>query len=195
MALVLASKSASRRMMLDAAGVAYRCQPADIDERAVEAEMGTVPPARAGMASATSNTMRQVGGVFGIAVLGNLVTHTFTSDLSAALAKFRLPAAVDAKIMAMAGQGRESASGHAIPGVDMAALSHTINQSFTNGIHAAMWVSGIMLLVGAPIAFLTVRYTAPHHVEARQAKAAEFDAAAEAAGAAAALAGPAEGAG
>ena len=34
-----------------------------------------------GMASATSNTMRQVGGVFGIAVLGNLVTHTFTTDL------------------------------------------------------------------------------------------------------------------
>ena len=44
--------------------------------------MSTVPPARAGMASATSNTMRQVGSVFGIAVLGNLVTRTFTTDLS-----------------------------------------------------------------------------------------------------------------
>ena len=52
MALVLASKSASRRMMLDAAGVAYRCQPADIDERAVEAEMGTVPPAEVALALA-----------------------------------------------------------------------------------------------------------------------------------------------
>ena len=36
--------------------------------------MGTVPAARAGMASATSNTMRQVGSVFGVAVLGNLLT-------------------------------------------------------------------------------------------------------------------------
>jgi hypothetical protein len=35
-----------------------------------------------------------------------------------------------------------------------------------------------MLLVSAPIAFLTVRYTAPHHVEARQRKAEERDAAA-----------------
>ena len=130
------------------------------------------------MASATSNTMRQIGGVFGIAVLGNLVTHRFTTDLSAALARFHLPPAVAQKIMAMAGQGREAASGQKIPGVDAAALGRTINISFTSGIHLALWVSGIMLLVGAPIAFLTVRYTAPHHVEARQRKAAELDAAA-----------------
>lgn len=35
--LILASKSASRRAMLDAAGVSYDAIPADIDERAVEA--------------------------------------------------------------------------------------------------------------------------------------------------------------
>ncbi len=34
--LVLASKSASRRAMLDAAGVAYRALPAELDERAIE---------------------------------------------------------------------------------------------------------------------------------------------------------------
>jgi tetratricopeptide (TPR) repeat protein len=38
--LILASKSASRRAMLDAAGVAYEAVPADIDERAVEAGSG-----------------------------------------------------------------------------------------------------------------------------------------------------------
>ncbi|MEM8726538.1 MAG: Maf family protein [Pseudomonadota bacterium] len=35
--LILASKSASRRAMLDAAGVEYEAIPADIDERALEA--------------------------------------------------------------------------------------------------------------------------------------------------------------
>ncbi|MDY7096864.1 MAG: Maf family nucleotide pyrophosphatase [Pseudomonadota bacterium] len=35
--LILASKSASRRDMLDAAGISYEAIPADIDERAVEA--------------------------------------------------------------------------------------------------------------------------------------------------------------
>lgn len=37
--IILASKSGSRRAMLDAAGVKYRAIPADIDERAVEASL------------------------------------------------------------------------------------------------------------------------------------------------------------
>lgn len=45
MTLILASKSASRRVMLDAAGVAYESIPADIDERAVEAGLGGAAPA------------------------------------------------------------------------------------------------------------------------------------------------------
>ncbi|MFA9199957.1 MAG: nucleoside triphosphate pyrophosphatase [Cypionkella sp.] len=43
--IVLASKSASRRAMLEAAGVAFRCQPAGIDERALEASAPGAPPA------------------------------------------------------------------------------------------------------------------------------------------------------
>jgi MFS transporter, DHA2 family, methylenomycin A resistance protein len=37
------------------------------------AVLGAVPPDRAGMASSTMNTARQVGGVFGIAILGSLL--------------------------------------------------------------------------------------------------------------------------
>lgn len=45
MTLILASKSASRRAMLHAAGVAYESIPADLDERAVEAGLaGAAPP-------------------------------------------------------------------------------------------------------------------------------------------------------
>ncbi|ASJ89839.1 Maf family nucleotide pyrophosphatase [Porphyrobacter sp. CACIAM 03H1] len=43
--LILASKSASRRAMLDAAGVGYESVPADIDERAVEAGLAGASPA------------------------------------------------------------------------------------------------------------------------------------------------------
>jgi len=45
MTLILASKSASRRAMLDAAGVSYESIPADIDERAVEAGLAGAAPA------------------------------------------------------------------------------------------------------------------------------------------------------
>ena len=43
--LILASKSASRRAMLDAAGVGFESVPADIDERAVEADLAGASPA------------------------------------------------------------------------------------------------------------------------------------------------------
>jgi septum formation protein len=43
--LILASKSVSRRAMLDAAGVVYEAVPADIDERAVEAGIAGATPA------------------------------------------------------------------------------------------------------------------------------------------------------
>ncbi|MEO1730239.1 MAG: Maf family nucleotide pyrophosphatase [Pseudomonadota bacterium] len=43
--LILASKSSSRRAMLDAAGVEYEAIPANIDERAIEAGLvGASPP-------------------------------------------------------------------------------------------------------------------------------------------------------
>lgn len=42
--IVLASGSASRREMLDAAGVAYEVMPSDIDERATEAGLGSTEP-------------------------------------------------------------------------------------------------------------------------------------------------------
>jgi hypothetical protein len=37
------------------------------------AALGAVPAGRTGMASATNNTARQIGGVFGIAILGSLL--------------------------------------------------------------------------------------------------------------------------
>lgn len=43
--IVLASQSVSRRAMLEAAGVAFRCEPAAIDERALEARLAGAPPA------------------------------------------------------------------------------------------------------------------------------------------------------
>ncbi|KPF63795.1 Maf family nucleotide pyrophosphatase [Porphyrobacter sp. AAP60] len=52
--LILASKSASRRAMLDAAGVAYESIPADIDERAVEAGLIGASPAEVAEALAVA---------------------------------------------------------------------------------------------------------------------------------------------
>jgi len=44
MTLILASQSASRRAMLDAAGVSYRAVPAHLDERGLEQSLAGSPP-------------------------------------------------------------------------------------------------------------------------------------------------------
>jgi septum formation protein len=44
--MILASKSASRRAMLEAAGIAFTAIAADVDERAIEAALGSGTPPR-----------------------------------------------------------------------------------------------------------------------------------------------------
>jgi len=58
MSLILASKSASRQAMLDAAGVPFTAMPANVDERAIEAAMGAeAPPAHVALALARAKAM------------------------------------------------------------------------------------------------------------------------------------------
>lgn len=55
--IVLASKSASRRTMLGAAGVAFEVQPAAINERELEAELGNVGPGGVALALAEAKAL------------------------------------------------------------------------------------------------------------------------------------------
>ena len=55
--IVLASNSASRKAMLEAAGVAFEARPADVDERALEAEMESAEPAEVAQALAAAKAV------------------------------------------------------------------------------------------------------------------------------------------
>jgi len=71
MKLILASKSASRRAMLDAAGVTYDSIPADIDERAVEAGLAGASPADVAEALAVAKAAAVAARHPGALVLGS----------------------------------------------------------------------------------------------------------------------------
>ena len=138
------------------------------------AVMSTIPVARAGMASATSNTMRQVGGVFGVAVLGSIVTGRFASALAAAFDRLGLPPAIAGQVAKMAQQGRGQGTMPTIPGFDdkkMAAIEAAIKDSFTTGMHRAMLVAGIVLLAGAVVGAIMIRHTSPDAQLARRKRA------------------------
>lgn len=67
--IVLASKSASRRTMLGAAGVEFELRPAAIDERAFEAELGDADPATVALTLAEAKALSVDGR--GLPVLGS----------------------------------------------------------------------------------------------------------------------------
>ncbi|HTK71034.1 MAG TPA: Maf family protein [Croceibacterium sp.] len=82
--IILASKSASRRTMLGAAGVEFEVRPAAIDERAVEAELGEADPATVALSLAEAKALSVSGG--GLPVLGS------DSVVSVAGQRFNKPA-------------------------------------------------------------------------------------------------------
>lgn len=71
MSLILASQSASRRAMLDAAGIAYTALPARIDERALEAGMQGQPPEAIALALAQAKALAISRDNPGALVLGS----------------------------------------------------------------------------------------------------------------------------
>lgn len=71
MSLILASKSASRRAMLDAAGVGYESIPADVDERGLEAGLVGAAPEAVAVALAEAKALAVSHAHSGRLVLGS----------------------------------------------------------------------------------------------------------------------------
>jgi hypothetical protein len=134
------------------------------------------------MASATSNTIRQLGSVFGIAVLGTIVTNRFTDLLHGALGAMGLPAFVVDKVEQIASQGGGAAAGAGVsapPGIDVAAIKTAVGVSFTSAMHTVLWICGILVLTGVPVALAMIRRpSAPTRQPTDEAERAHVDAAA-----------------
>ena len=69
--ITLASKSASRRAMLEAADIPFAVSPAHIDERALEASMGNSAPEAVALALASEKALAVSRGTPGALVLGS----------------------------------------------------------------------------------------------------------------------------
>lgn len=102
-----------------------------------------LPRSRAATGSALIQTLRQVGSVFGIAVLGAVLNDRYRSAVDTA----GLPGQ-------LAGTVRESAqSGLAVAhSTDSSALGHSVATAFVAGMDLALWVSVGFALLGAVLA-------------------------------------------
>lgn len=128
------------------------------------AAVAGMPPEQAGVAAATINTTRQVGGALGVAVLGAIVTARFSAVLPSRLEQLHLPSAIQARIEAAASQGVSGAAGAGSGGGRSGALHDAVGGAFVTGIHSAYLVSGSGLLVASLLALFLLR-PRPHRRE------------------------------
>jgi EmrB/QacA subfamily drug resistance transporter len=140
---------------------------ANVMPPATEAIMASLPREKAGVGSAIGNTVRQVAGALGIAILGSLVTALYRNDLGSKLGS--VPAAAhDAASESIA--GTYAVAGR-LPGDVAGRLIAAGNDAFVSAMHWAALGSAIVALagVGVVLAWLPARTTvhqpAPEPIE------------------------------
>jgi EmrB/QacA subfamily drug resistance transporter len=117
------------------------------------AVMNAVGPERAGLGSAMTNTSREVGGTFGIALLGTLLTTRLSDAIVPAIEKLHLDPARSTQIIASAGHGRlDPATLVGLSPDQVAAVRHAFASAFLDGFHLALFVGGCVVIFAGILA-------------------------------------------
>ena len=118
------------------------------------AVMDAVPQERAGMASATTSTAREVGGNFGIAFIGALLVARFTDAMTDRLQATGMPRTTAEEVAASAASGT---GGHATStGAQPIELARLVNESFIEGLHVGLVAAAAFLFAAMVIAWITI---------------------------------------
>jgi EmrB/QacA subfamily drug resistance transporter len=116
------------------------------------AVMNSVGPQRAGLGSAMTNTSREVGGVFGIALLGTILFTRLEAVLAPSLLGLGLSPTQQGAITAAAGHGQLDVGALGLTPDQAAAVGRAFGDAFMSGFRLALLVAGLALLTAALIA-------------------------------------------
>ncbi len=124
-----------------------------------------VPPERSGMAASATNTSREMGAVFGVAILGAIVNAKLTGDLAARLKAIGIPPNFQSLVLHAiqtggAGSGGAASSAEHSKNAQVAQIATKVvnaaYDAFGSGLHEALVLSGSLILAGAAVAALTI---------------------------------------
>ncbi len=127
-----------------------------------------VRPERSGMAASATNTSREMGAVFGVAVLGAIVNSKLTGELAAKLKSIGIPPSFQSLVLravsdgGVGGGGAAGKAEHSKNAAVAKIATKVVNaayDAFGQGLHIALDLSGALLLIGALVAWFTVHRT------------------------------------
>ena len=115
--------------------------------------MSAVPPDKAGMASGTQSTTRQLGGALGVALLGSILAARYTANLTHALS------GTPAERYLSTAQRSLADALHAVPGggVVQDILTRISRQAFVAGLHTVGWIVAGVTAGSAVVVFLVLK--------------------------------------
>jgi MFS transporter, DHA2 family, multidrug resistance protein len=133
---------------------------ANVIPPATESVMSSLPREKAGVGSAVSNTVRQVGGALGVAVLGSLLSAIYRVQIADAVTGLPRP---DRDLAKESISGAYGVASHAGPAG--APLISAANDAFVSAMHWASGGSAIISLIsiGVVLAWLPHRSSVHHH--------------------------------
>jgi EmrB/QacA subfamily drug resistance transporter len=115
------------------------------------------PPERSGAGSAVQNTVRQIGAVFGVAILSSVVSTVYRNNMTPLISDKGLPPDAFAAATDSIGGTTEVASALAKTGVPQSSIDQLLqaaNQSFLPALHTAAFVSAGLLVIAIAVILL-----------------------------------------
>jgi EmrB/QacA subfamily drug resistance transporter len=126
--------------------------------------LAIVPQERSGMAASTLNTSRELGGVLAVAILGAVVNAQLVGDLGRRLSGLGVPEAFRSLVIDAVTHGglpanaAGAAAANPIAAANLGLVSRVLSSAidaFGRGLHTALTVTAVILLVAAIVAALT----------------------------------------
>lgn len=136
---------------------------------ATDAIMSSVPPGKAGAASAVQNTVRQVATAMGVAVLGAVISFNYRSGIAPALDAVAEESDVSPEEQRAAGESIEGTMALARSlGAEGNALVAPAKEAFLAGLHLAALVALCAGLIGLVVVLVWMPREAATHQPTRQ---------------------------
>ena len=135
---------------------------------ATELIMSTLPPARAGVGSAVNDTVREVGGALGVAVIGSIAASNYASTLHHKIDQLGLPTGVRGAVTNNVGAALEVSRHLGSNGPEVAGAAR---DAFVSSMSSSLWVSVAFAAVATVTALLYLPRRTPahsHHVHAHR---------------------------